>query len=169
MRQLSTPLDSICPPVRACAPEQPVTGIAIDTLLAHVRAVIAEQGCTLLLIERSVRVGGTAIRIDAVYADGSRRKGIARSGDAAMRAVCHAANGALRHLATLMPDGLDDHVGLMSDGTGALFSPERPSTTDADWLGAVVSGAVQSVEIVPFAANGLWSRVSAPQQGGRAH
>jgi hypothetical protein len=169
MRQLSAPLDSICPPGRACAPEQPVAGVAMDTLLAHVRTVIAEHGCTLLLIERSVRVGGTAIRIDAVYADGSRRKGIARSGDAAMRAVCQAANATLRQLAASMPEGLDDQVGLMTDGTGALFSPERPSSTGGDWLGAMLGGAVQSVEISPFALNSRWSRLSAPQHGGKAH
>ena len=169
MRQPSAPLDSICPPVRVCEPERRRPDIPTGDLLGHVRAVIAETGCTMLLIERSVRVGGTSIRIDAVYPDGSRSKGIARSGDPAMRAVCHAADAMLRQLGELLPSGLNDRTGVLSDGTGVLFSLEQPSVMTADWLGPVFAGTVPCIALSPSATSGLLASLIAPQQCGRAH
>jgi hypothetical protein len=143
--------------------------IATADLIASARAVIAASGCTMLLIERTVRAGKVGIRIDMIAADGGRTRGIARSGDPAMHAVCHTANATLRQLATMLPEGRRDRVGLMTDGTGAAFSPDQLSVMEADWLGAVLSGAALCVDIAPFADDGRWAQLSAPQHGGRAH
>lgn len=141
--------------------------IATADLIAGARAVIAAEGCTLLLIERTVRGDTVAIRIDAITADGSRTRGIARSGDPAMRTVCHGANVALRQLAAILPDRGRDRIGLMTDGTGATFSPDRLSVHGDGWLGQVLTGAAACIDIAPFDAMGHWARLFAPQHRGK--
>lgn len=169
MRHLSAQHDSRYRPVCTREPAPAMPAIATADLIAGTRAMIAAHGCTMLLIERTVRAGKVAIRIDTIAADGSRSRGIARSGDPAMHAVCHAANAALRQLATMLPEESRHRVGLMTDGTGVAFSPDQLSVTEADWVGAVLSGAALCVDIAPFAGDGCWARLSAPQHDGRTH
>jgi hypothetical protein len=170
MRPLSTPLDSIRRPVAAMVSTQPQRPVVIDTLVDSAGEVLAETGCTMLLIERIVREAGTTIRVDAIAADGSRIKGIARSGDPTMRTLCHAANAVLRALAGTMEDaGAADRVGIMTDGAGVLFSPDRPSVCGDDWLGAVLTGAAATFALTDFDPQGRWARLAAAQQAGEAH
>jgi hypothetical protein len=143
--------------------------IVTAELIYAARAVIADMGCTLLLIERTVRLGRTSIRIDAVHADGSRAKGIARCGDTAMREVCHAANATLRQLAAMLPVGSGNAVGLMTDGTGAAFSPDHVSAVRGDWFSAVLSGDAFCIDLARFDPAGRWGQLVAQHHGGRAH
>lgn len=169
MRHLSAQCGPRHRPVCKREPAPAMPTIPTADLIAHARALIAAQDCTMLLIERTVRAGKVAIRIDKIAADGSRTNGIARSDDPTMHALCHAANATLRQLATMLPETARNRVGLMTDGSGAAFSPDQVSVAAGDWLGAVLSGAVLCVDIAPFAADGRWAKLTAPQQGSRTH
>jgi hypothetical protein len=138
-------------------------------LISAARVVIAHLECTLLLIERTVRSGQASIRIDAIHADGSRDKGVTGSDDPAMRKLCYAANATLQRVATMLPVGSGDAIGLMTDGTGAAFSPDHVSSISGDWLGAVLTGAALCVDLARFNVASRWAQLVAPNNGGRAH
>ncbi|CAN5295403.1 hypothetical protein BH10PSE15_BH10PSE15_18530 [soil metagenome] len=168
MRQLSPHGETTCKRVRASA-HVPSAAPVIETgdLVEQARRLIARQGYGFLLIERSVRPNGVSIRVDAIGADGARTAGIARTGEATMRTLCHAANAVLRQLA--VQHGMAERIGLMTDGTGALFSPDRRAVRDTGWLGSVLSGAARGVTLAPFAPTGHWSRLTAPRPWARSH
>jgi hypothetical protein len=138
-------------------------------MISAARAVIAHLECTLLLIERTVRAGQISIRIDAIHADGSRAKGVTRSDDPAMRKLCYAANVTLQRLAVMLPVHSGDAIGLMTDGTGAAFSPDHVSSISGDWLGAVLTGAALCIDLARFDAASRWAQLVMSHDGNRAH
>lgn len=169
MRHLSASDDPVRSPAFPLGTASAMPEIVTAELISAARAVIAHLGCTLLLIERTVRVGQSSIRIDAIHADGSRAKGVTRNGDPAMRKLCYAANATLQRLAAMLPVGSGDAIGLMTDGTGAAFSPDHVSSISGDWLGAVLTGAAPCIDLVRFNVTSRWAQLVVPNNGGRTH
>lgn len=98
-----------------------------------------------------------------------RQRGLRSRGvEGELAVVSTILKSSLTSLARSWPPGwVPAKLGVMTDGSGIVFSPELPDPEEERWSERLISKDVCSVELLPFATGSPWSMFNVPASASR--